>query len=201
MTQTQNIATARPEHTLLARVRALLPGLVLCLAAAGASYGVSLLLPGVSPLIIAIVLGVLLANVVRLPAAASDGIDFSAKKLLRAGIVRARRAGRYRRADDTQKVLLDYGRLERVLRYLGEDNRQHLPVDEYAASLQIRHLTVHEGDFAKALELAQKARFSKGGCTAEERRWMEAFVAHFSKRVYKDLSLPKQFSFRLLHLN
>lgn len=87
MTQTQNIATARPEHTLLARVRALLPGLVLCLAAAGASYGVSLLLPGVSPLIIAIVLGVLLANVVRLPAAASDGIDFSAKKLLRAGIV------------------------------------------------------------------------------------------------------------------
>lgn len=87
MTQTQNIATARPEHTLLARIRALLPGLVLCLAAAGASYGVSLLLPGVSPLIIAIVLGVLLANVVRLPAAASDGIDFSAKKLLRAGIV------------------------------------------------------------------------------------------------------------------
>ena len=87
MTQTQNIATARPEHTLLARVRALLPGLVLCLAAAGASYGVSLLLPGVSPLIISIVLGVLLANVVRLPAAASDGIDFSAKKLLRAGIV------------------------------------------------------------------------------------------------------------------
>lgn len=87
MTQTQNIATARPEHTLLARVRALLPGLVLCLAAAGASYGVSLLLPGVSPLIIAIVLGILLANVVRLPAAASDGIDFSAKKLLRAGIV------------------------------------------------------------------------------------------------------------------
>ena len=87
MTQAQDIATARPKHTLLARVRALLPGLVLCLAAAGASYGVSLLLPGVSPLIIAIVLGVLLANVVRLPAAASDGIDFSAKKLLRAGIV------------------------------------------------------------------------------------------------------------------
>ena len=126
---------------------------------------------------------------------------FLAALLLRAGIVRARRASRYRRADDTQKVLLDYGRLERVLRYLGEDNRQHLPVDEYATSLQIRHLTVHEGDFAKALELAQKARFSKGGCTAEERRWMEAFVAHFSKRVYKDLSLPKQFSFRLIHLN
>lgn len=87
MTHAQDVATARPKHTLLARVRALLPGLVLCLAAAGASYGVSLLLPGVSPLIIAIVLGVLLANVVRLPAAASDGIDFSAKKLLRAGIV------------------------------------------------------------------------------------------------------------------
>lgn len=126
---------------------------------------------------------------------------FLAALLLRAGIVRAGRASRYRRAGHTQRVLLDYGRLERVLRYLGEGNRQHLPLDEYAASLQIRHLTVHEGDFAKALELAQKARFSKGGCTAGESRWMEAFVAHFAKRVFKDLSLPKQFSFRFIHLN
>lgn len=87
MTHDQDVTIARPEHTLLARVGTLLPGLVLCLGAAGVSYGVSLLLPGVSPLIIAIVLGVLVANVFRLPAAASAGIDFSAKKLLRAGIV------------------------------------------------------------------------------------------------------------------
>lgn len=87
MTHDQDVTIVRPEHTLLARVGTLLPGLVLCLGAAGVSYGVSLLLPGVSPLIIAIVLGVLVANVFRLPAAASAGIDFSAKKLLRAGIV------------------------------------------------------------------------------------------------------------------
>ena len=59
----------------------------MCLAAAGIGYGVNLFLPGVSALIIAIVLGVLLTNVVRLPDALSPGIDFSAKKLLRAGII------------------------------------------------------------------------------------------------------------------
>ncbi|WP_019546016.1 YeiH family protein [Streptomyces sulphureus] len=85
MTHTQFGATEPRERAQL--VRSLLPGLVLCLVAAGASYGLSLLLPGVSPLIIAIVLGVLLANVVRMPAAAAAGIDFSAKKLLRVGIV------------------------------------------------------------------------------------------------------------------
>ena len=59
----------------------------MCLAAAGIGYGVNLFLPGVSALIIAIVLGVLLTNVVHLPDALSPGIDFSAKKLLRAGII------------------------------------------------------------------------------------------------------------------
>jgi uncharacterized integral membrane protein (TIGR00698 family) len=80
---------ARParERTRLSGARALLRGVVLCLAAAGISYGISLLLPGVSPLIVAIALGVLLTNLARVPAAASAGVDFSAKKLLRAGIV------------------------------------------------------------------------------------------------------------------
>ena len=59
----------------------------MCLAAAGIGYGVNLFLPGVSALIIAIVLGVLLTNVIHLPDALSPGIDFSAKKLLRAGII------------------------------------------------------------------------------------------------------------------
>jgi len=45
----------------------MLPGCVLCLAAAGIGYGINLFLPGVSALIIAIVLGVLLTNVVHLP--------------------------------------------------------------------------------------------------------------------------------------
>ena len=69
------------------RLRVLGPGLVLCLAAAGASYAVGLALPGVSPLIVAIVLGVIAANTGLLPAATGAGIDFSAKKLLRVGIV------------------------------------------------------------------------------------------------------------------
>ena len=63
------------------------PGLLLCLAAAGASYAVGLALPGVSPMIVAIVLGVVAANTGLLPAATTPGIDFSAKKLLRVGIV------------------------------------------------------------------------------------------------------------------
>lgn len=70
-----------------ARRGGILPGLALCLAVAGASYGISLLLPGVSPLIVAIVIGILMANLLRLPAAVNPGIDFSAKKLLRLGIV------------------------------------------------------------------------------------------------------------------
>lgn len=51
------------------------------------AWVVNLGLPGVSPLIIAIVLGILTANLVRLPAVTAAGIDFSAKKLLRLGIV------------------------------------------------------------------------------------------------------------------
>lgn len=67
--------------------RRIAPGLLICLAAAGASYAVGVALPGVSPMIIAIVLGIVAANTGILPRAAAPGIDFSAKKLLRAGIV------------------------------------------------------------------------------------------------------------------
>lgn len=77
-------ATKDPVPSWVGRM---LPGCVLCLAAAGIGYGINLFLPGVSALIIAIVLGVLLTNVVHLPDALSPGIDFSAKKLLRAGII------------------------------------------------------------------------------------------------------------------
>ena len=77
-------ATKGPVPSWVGRV---FPGCVLCLAAAGIGYGINLFLPGVSALIIAIVLGVLLTNVVHLPDALSPGIDFSAKKLLRAGII------------------------------------------------------------------------------------------------------------------
>lgn len=64
-----------------------LPGLLLCAVAVSVSMAVNRLLPGVSPLIVAIVLGIGLTNVVRLPDAVSPGIALAAKKLLRLGIV------------------------------------------------------------------------------------------------------------------
>lgn len=77
----------RRGHLLAAWTRRIAPGLVICLAAAGASYAAGAALPGVSPMIIAIALGIVAANTGVLPRAATLGIDFSAKKLLRAGIV------------------------------------------------------------------------------------------------------------------
>ncbi|TFV64303.1 putative sulfate exporter family transporter [Geodermatophilus sp. DF01-2] len=64
-----------------------LPGLALCTAAAAASSVLHRAVPSVSALLIAIVLGVLLANVVRLPAAVRPGLAVSAKRLLRLGVV------------------------------------------------------------------------------------------------------------------
>lgn len=77
----------KPQHPVLAQARSLAPGLALCLGAAAVAYGIGQLLSGVSPLIIAIILGITATNVVQLPDATSAGIDFSAKKLLRVGIV------------------------------------------------------------------------------------------------------------------
>lgn len=77
----------RRGHLLAAWTRRIAPGLLICLAAAGASYAAGAALPGVSPMIIAIALGIVAANTGVLPRAATPGIDFSAKKLLRAGIV------------------------------------------------------------------------------------------------------------------
>jgi uncharacterized integral membrane protein (TIGR00698 family) len=68
-------------------VRSTLPGVGVCLLAAGVSYAVSRVVPGASALIVAIVLGVVVTNTVPIPTALTGGIDFSAKKLLRAGIV------------------------------------------------------------------------------------------------------------------
>ncbi|MFT0846153.1 YeiH family protein [Actinomycetaceae bacterium L2_0104] len=79
--------SAHKERSRSARIRALVPGLSLAIGAAGVSYGLSLVVPVMSPLIIAIVLGILIANVVSLPSSTAKGIDFSAKKLLRVGIV------------------------------------------------------------------------------------------------------------------
>lgn len=63
------------------------PGLFLCAAAVVAALSVNALLPAISPLIVAIVLGAVVANTVRLPASMAPGIAVAAKKLLRWGIV------------------------------------------------------------------------------------------------------------------
>ncbi len=64
-----------------------LPGIALCLAAAGVSYAFTRLVPVVSPLLVAILLGVALAAFRPVPTAMKDGVTFSGKQLLRAGIV------------------------------------------------------------------------------------------------------------------
>ncbi|MGO2559303.1 YeiH family protein [Brachybacterium sp.] len=69
------------------RVQKYIPGLLLCAGATLIAMTVNAVLPGVSPLIVAIVAGIALTNVVRLPASTSPGITLAAKKLLRLGIV------------------------------------------------------------------------------------------------------------------
>lgn len=65
----------------------LVPGLALAAGAAVVAVGVNRLVPTLSALLVAILLGVLAANVVRLPAAVQPGLAVAGKKLLRAGIV------------------------------------------------------------------------------------------------------------------
>ena len=83
----QQPAQPSPADQAPTGMKRLVPGLGVCLAAAGAAYGINLLLPGISPLIITIVAGLFVTNVLRLPEITSPGVDFSAKKLLRAGII------------------------------------------------------------------------------------------------------------------
>lgn len=64
-----------------------LPGIAFCLVAALLALGVQQLLPAVSALLVAILLGIVTANVVRLPETLRPGIAISAKRLLRLGIV------------------------------------------------------------------------------------------------------------------
>jgi uncharacterized integral membrane protein (TIGR00698 family) len=69
------------------RLLVLLPGLGLSAGGVAASLMVSSVLPTVSALLIAILFGVTLRNTVRLPVSVEGGLAFSAKKLLRLGIV------------------------------------------------------------------------------------------------------------------
>ena len=68
-----------------------LPGVVACLVAGLASMGVARLIgtavPAVSPLLVAILLGIVVGNLVALPARWAPGLTKGSKTMLRAGIV------------------------------------------------------------------------------------------------------------------
>lgn len=67
--------------------RRLLPGLLLCSAAVVVSLLVTQVVPVMSALLVAILLGIVLANAVPLPATTDPGLRFAAKRLLRLGVV------------------------------------------------------------------------------------------------------------------
>ncbi|MFX1760921.1 YeiH family protein [Rhodococcus sp. As11] len=77
-----------PETTPRAHSRAiaLTAGIALCVAGAGTALLLGGLIPAVNPMLIAIVLGALAANLVSLPAWIRPGVEFSTKRLLRLGI-------------------------------------------------------------------------------------------------------------------
>lgn len=70
----------------LDRLRAPLPGLVLCAAATAAAVVAAPLLGGISPLLIAILLGAVVANLAPLPAVFEPGVAVASRRLLRIGV-------------------------------------------------------------------------------------------------------------------
>ena len=64
-----------------------IPGVAVCLLAASVSWLVSEAIPGLSALLIAILLGALWRNLLPLPETLNSGVDFSSVKLLRTGII------------------------------------------------------------------------------------------------------------------
>lgn len=63
------------------------PGLVFCAAGMGVATVVASVLPGLSALLVAIVLGAVVANTMAVPALLAPGVGLAAKPVLRAGIV------------------------------------------------------------------------------------------------------------------
>ncbi len=76
-----------PEpRALSGSVAPLLPGLGLCAIVTLLAMGVNRVFPTASPLLIAILVGAVLANIAPIPAQILPGLTFSSKKLLRVGI-------------------------------------------------------------------------------------------------------------------
>lgn len=78
------------QHSLnfeLRRIPTLLPGVALCAVGVACALGLNALLPQVSAMLIAIILGILVRNLVPLPAWLEPGIAYTAKRILRVGVV------------------------------------------------------------------------------------------------------------------
>ncbi|WP_430331068.1 YeiH family protein [Rhodococcus sp. ACT016] len=67
-------------------IGAYLPGVALSAGVAAVAMGIRHFVPTLSPLLVAIVVGALVANLVVLPSSFGPGITFTSKKLLRVGI-------------------------------------------------------------------------------------------------------------------
>ena len=63
------------------------PGLLFALIGAGVSIGLAAMVPTLSPLAVAVVLGIVAGNLVDLPDTTTPGLRVSASKLIRAGVV------------------------------------------------------------------------------------------------------------------
>ena len=70
----------------IAAIGTLTPGLAVAASATAMVLALSHLVPTVSPLLIAILLGAILSNVTRLPTRVGPGLTFAGKKLLRVGV-------------------------------------------------------------------------------------------------------------------
>ena len=81
----QQVASGRPTTDRPNPSR--LPGIALAAAAGIAATIVGALLPGFSPLLLAIIAGIAVGNLVPLPGSTTPGLTYSSKTLLRTGIV------------------------------------------------------------------------------------------------------------------
>lgn len=79
--------TEQPKTSPLQGVKAGIPGVIVCLVGAVVSFVGAQFLPGVSALLIAIILGAVWRNIASVPVMLKPGITFSSKKLLRTGII------------------------------------------------------------------------------------------------------------------
>ena len=81
----ESIGTVREKRT--ANLRGLVPGLLLAGAGACAGLVVHALVPGMPVVLVALILGLLVANVTSVPAAAQPGLAIASGALLKVGIV------------------------------------------------------------------------------------------------------------------